>query len=81
MATAAATWAAGPRTRSELEFGSGVMLSPPSFGWTLPRLTGCPGEKAAFEVHAEEFSMRIFHATVDIEWFSADCLPWGPVFE
>jgi len=40
-----------------------------------------PGEKAAFEVHAEEFSTRIFHATVDIEWFSADCLPWGPVFE
>lgn len=40
-----------------------------------------PGEKAAFEVRAEEFNSRIFHATVDIEWFSADCLPPDPVFE
>ena len=40
-----------------------------------------PGEKAAFAVQAEEFSSRIFHATVDIDWFSADCHLWRPVFE
>lgn len=34
-----------------------------------------PGEKAAFEVTAEEFSTRIFHATVEIESFHAECMP------
>lgn len=32
-----------------------------------------PGERAAFEIRAQEFSARIFYATVDVEWFSADC--------
>lgn len=40
-----------------------------------------PGEKAAFAVQAEEFSTRIFHATVDIDWFSAECHLWWPVLE
>jgi hypothetical protein len=40
-----------------------------------------PGEKAAFAVRAEEFTTRIFHATVDIDWFSADCRLWFPVIE
>jgi len=35
-----------------------------------------PGELAAFEVRAREFATRIFHATVDIESFHADCGPW-----
>ncbi|MFC2077945.1 FxLYD domain-containing protein [Candidatus Bipolaricaulota bacterium] len=39
-----------------------------------------PGEQAAFEVHAEQFTSRIFHAAVDIESFSAECSPlWGVV--
>jgi hypothetical protein len=37
------------------------------------------GEQAAFEVRAEEFLARIFHATVDVESFQADCSPeWVP---
>jgi len=32
-----------------------------------------PGERAAFEVRAQEFAARIFYATVDIESFVADC--------
>jgi PKD repeat protein len=32
-----------------------------------------PGEKAAFEIHAVEFASRVFHATVDVESFAADC--------
>ena len=35
-----------------------------------------PGELAAFEVNAREFTTRIFHATVDIESFHADCGTW-----
>lgn len=40
-----------------------------------------PGELAAFEVNAREFTTRIFHATVDIESFHADCGPWIPPAE
>jgi len=37
-----------------------------------------PGERAMFEIEADEFSTRIFHATVEIEGFSAECEPlWG----
>lgn len=37
-----------------------------------------PGEQAAFEVRAAEFTTRIFHATVDVESFAAECAPlWG----
>ena len=32
-----------------------------------------PGEKAAFEVRAQEFAARVFYATVAIESFDADC--------
>jgi PKD repeat protein len=34
-----------------------------------------PGEQAAFQVRAEEFLPRIFHATVEVESFAADCSP------
>ena len=32
-----------------------------------------PGERAAFEIRAREFQSRIFHATVEIEAYQADC--------
>ena len=32
-----------------------------------------PGERAAFEIRAQEFQSRIFHATVEIESYQADC--------
>ncbi|MBE0634705.1 PKD domain-containing protein [Candidatus Bipolaricaulota bacterium] len=32
-----------------------------------------PGEKVAFTVDASEYSARIFHATVEIDSFIADC--------
>lgn len=32
-----------------------------------------PGERAAFEIRAQEFQSRIFHATVEIESYHADC--------
>lgn len=36
-----------------------------------------PGEKVAFTVDASEYSARIFHATVEIDSFVADCgSPW-----
>lgn len=36
-----------------------------------------PGEKVAFTVDAAEYSARIFHATVEIDSFVADCgNPW-----
>ncbi|MCK5247884.1 PKD domain-containing protein [Candidatus Bipolaricaulota bacterium] len=36
-----------------------------------------PGEKVAFTVDAAEYSARIFHATVEIDSFVADCRnPW-----
>lgn len=39
-----------------------------------------PGEQAAFEIHAEIFRPRIFHATVEVESFEAECAPdWDPV--
>jgi len=39
-----------------------------------------PGEKAAFEVEAEEFSARIFYASVKVESFIVDCpSPQGAV--
>lgn len=39
-----------------------------------------PGEQAAFAVQADEFKPRIFHATVEIESFVAECAPtWIPV--
>jgi len=39
-----------------------------------------PGEKAAFEIRADEFLSHIFHATVDIESFAAECAPqWDVV--
>ena len=34
-----------------------------------------PGEKATFAVRAEEFASYIFHATVDVESFVAECGP------
>lgn len=34
-----------------------------------------PGERAAFQVRAEEFMTRIFHATVEVESFAAECSP------
>ena len=39
-----------------------------------------PGEKAAFEVRAEESSTRIFYATVKVDSFIVDCpfSVWGP---
>ena len=39
-----------------------------------------PGEQAAFQVRAEEFMTRIFHATVEVESFAAECSPrWDVV--
>ena len=39
-----------------------------------------PGERAAFQVRAEEFMTRIFHATVEVESFTAECSPrWDVV--
>ncbi len=39
-----------------------------------------PGERAEFSIRAEEYSTRIFHATVAVDSFSSDC-PYGvPVF-
>ena len=39
-----------------------------------------PGEQAAFEIRADRFTTRIFHATVDVESFVADCSPqWDVV--
>jgi PKD repeat protein len=36
-----------------------------------------PGEKAAYTVDASEYSARIFHATVEVDNFVADCgNPW-----
>lgn len=36
-----------------------------------------PGEKAAFSVTADEYSARIFHATVEVDSFFADCSRGG----
>lgn len=39
-----------------------------------------PGEKAAFDVTAQEYSAQICYATVEIESFVAECAPnWGVV--
>jgi len=39
-----------------------------------------PGEQAAFSVSASQFKPRIFHATVEVESFVAECAPtWTPV--
>jgi PKD repeat protein len=34
-----------------------------------------PGERAAFQVRADAFMPRIFHATVEVESFTAECSP------
>ena len=37
-----------------------------------------PGEQALFEIGANEFKTRVFHATIEIESFSAECaFLWG----
>ncbi|MGB2982578.1 MAG: FxLYD domain-containing protein [Candidatus Bipolaricaulia bacterium] len=39
-----------------------------------------PGEQARFEVRATDFTTRIFHATVEVDSFAAECSPlWGVV--
>jgi PKD repeat protein len=39
-----------------------------------------PGERAEFAITAEEYSTRIFHATVAVDSFSSDCPSGWPVF-
>ena len=39
-----------------------------------------PGEKAEFSIAAVEYSMRIFHATVEIDSFFSDCPDHWPVY-